>query len=166
MSTEQGGEEWGRILASLDGKIMSNAPSCERLSLPSGWGWRLGDTTLRLEPVRVDQYEVWYFEVTAYSSIKVTCPSSKGYGQWSHSLWYGNCKPDTPDDFQWYEIAFSEIPIFSESRQPYYALSPEEADDLPMGAYNYFELVDPFEFAERWARSFASGVLGELKAPV
>ena len=106
-----------RFIGLLDGKIMTNAPNCERNSSEAGWEWSLGEAVLRVRPVQLTQFPVtcvedthvplsgsFYiyrssFDIKAESSIAVIDGKSS---EKSHDLWY--CDAQEPGVFEWYGL--------------------------------------------------------------
>ena len=123
---EQRNQELRRILVSLDAAITGNAPHSERLSLPSGWGWRLRGAELHVSAVQSTQFQVTGFEemfsqlsgnlYTYRSSFDVKAESSVVIiagllNKKMCDLWY--CNAQEYEIFDWYAVACddSKFPV-------------------------------------------------------
>ena len=165
------------VAALLEGAIRDNAPDAEFINITGNAAprfktkFRDGSLTFgQTQPI-----EHWHgpFEVLAASNVTVDFgrPGRNWVGR-SHSLWFGD--PLREGEFGWFELAFMESPLRSESRtvEPFACLPYETNtfDSVTGGQQLAWPLMslepaDPAEFIDRWLGWLADAATGVLRQP-
>ena len=175
---EVANESLNRILASLNRRILDNAPSTRATNPSRPRILSLNDAILRVADVLNSPKggtPKLPFEVIAYTTITVEVrDNQRGYAGRSHSLWY--CNAQEREQFRWYETAFFAMWGARRDKFQPFALAPNEEDAIYAlnSGMHTVSVARPFtpidqggegSFIERWLEWFAAAAQGQLLSP-